>query len=232
DTVLKEGRVFPPPPAFQKVAHLKSLEDYRTIHRRSVEDPESFWAEQAGVLRWSRKWERVREWKAPNAKWFVGGKLNLADNCLDRHVETWRKNKAAIVWEGEPGETRTLTYQQLLREVCRFSNVLRRLGVKKGDRVGIYMPMIPEAAVAMLACARIGATHGVVFGGFSSEALRDRMNDAEAKVIVTADGAYRRGGIVPLKANVDGALVNAPTVRNVAVVRRTGAAGPLGARRD
>jgi acetyl-CoA synthetase len=211
DTVLKEGRVLPPPPAFQKAAHLKSIEDYRTIYRRSVEDPESFWAEQAAQLRWSRKWDRVLEWKAPFAKWFEGGKLNLADNCLDRHVETWRKNKAAIVWEGEPGETRTLTYQQLLRDVCRFANVLKKLGVKKGDRVGIYMPMIPEAAVAMLACARIGATHSVVFGGFSSEALRDRMNDAEAKVIVTADGGYRRGAVVPLKMNVDGALANAPT---------------------
>ncbi|HEY3121556.1 MAG TPA: acetate--CoA ligase [Vicinamibacteria bacterium] len=232
DTTLKEARVFPPPPAFQKAAHLKSLEDYRTIYRRSVEDPESFWAEQAGVLRWSRKWERVREWKAPDAKWFVGGRLNIADNCLDRHVETWRKNKAAIVWEGEPGETRTLTYQQLLREVCRFSNVLRRLGVKKGDRVGIYMPMIPEAAVAMLACARIGATHSVVFGGFSSEALRDRMNDAEAKVIVTADGGYRRGAVVPLKANVDGALVNAPSVEHVVMVRRTGEKVPFHSGRD
>jgi acetyl-CoA synthetase len=176
----------------------------------------------------------VLEWKAPFAKWFVGGQLNVSENCLDRHVTTWRKNKAAIIWEGEPGETRTLTYQELLREVCRFANVLRGLGVEKGDRVGIYMPMIPEAAVTMLACARIGATHSVVFGGFSSEAVRDRMNDAEAKVIVTADGAYRRGTIVHLKANVDGALSGAgcPSVAGVVVVRRTGETIPMQAGRD
>jgi acetyl-CoA synthetase len=163
----------------------------------------------------------VLEWTPPFAKWFVGGQLNLSENCLDRHVATWRKNKAAIVWEGEPGETRTLTYQQLLHEVCRFANALKSLGLQKGDRVGIYLPMIPEAAVAMLACARIGATHSVVFGGFSAEALSDRMNDAQATVVITADGGYRRGNLVPLKANVDKAMEQAATVRHVVVVKRT-----------
>jgi acetyl-CoA synthetase len=162
----------------------------------------------------------------------VGGQLNLSENCLDRHVRTWRRNKAALIWEGEPGEVRTLTYQQLLGEVCRFANVLKALGVEKGDRVGIYMPLIPEAAVAMLACTRIGATHSVVFGGFSAEALRDRMNDAQAKVVVTADGGYRRGAVVPLKANVDGALRHAPSVKHVVVVRRTGEHVPFHSGRD
>src|SRR5688572_12522510 len=210
------------------------MDDYRALYERSVSDPEGFWAEQAHTLKWSRQWDTVLEWKPPFAKWFLGGQLNVSENCLDRHVATWRKNKAAIIWEGEPGDTRTLTYQELLREVCRFANVLLGLGVKKGDRVGIYMPMIPEAAMAMLACARIGATHSVVFGGFSSEALRDRMNDAEAKLIVTADGAYRRGQVVHLKANVDGALADGkcPTVENVVVVRRTGESIPMQAGRD
>jgi len=221
-SVLKEGRVFDPPEEFQKRAHLGDLEEYRRLHARSLEDPEGFWGEQAEGLEWMRKWERVLEWKAPFARWFVGGQLNLSANCLDRHLGTWRKNKAAIVWEGEPGETRTLTYQQLHHDVCRFANVLKQLGIRKGDRVGIYMPMIPEAAVAMLACARIGATHSVVFAGFSAEALRDRMNDAEAKLIITADGAYRRGTLVALKAAVDRALPMTPGVQNVVVVRRTG----------
>jgi acetyl-CoA synthetase len=234
ESVLRETRVFGPPEAFQRAAHVQSMEDYRALYERSVSDPEGFWAEQAGALEWSRRWDTVLEWKPPFAKWFLGGQLNLTVNCLDRHVATWRKNKAAILWEGEPGETRTVTYQELLREVCRFANVLLGLGVKKGDRVGIYMPMVPEAAVAMLGCARIGATHSVVFGGFSSEALRDRMNDAEAKLIVTADGAYRRGQVVHLKANVDGALEDGkcPTVENVVVVRRTGEQIPMQMGRD
>ena len=231
-SVLKEGRVFTPPAAFRERAHIKSLEAYRGLYARSVRDPEVFWGEQAEALRWTKKWDRVLEWNPPFAKWFVGGELNLSDNCLDRHLTTWRRNKAAIVWEGEPGETRTLTYQQLHREVCRFANVLKQLGVVKGDRVGIYMPMIPEAAVAMLACARIGATHSVVFGGFSAEALRDRMNDARAKLIVTADGAYRRGTVVRLKAAVDGALTGAPSVKNVVVVKRTGEDTPMRLGRD
>jgi acetyl-CoA synthetase len=222
ESILKEGRVFPPPPEFARQAHLGSLDDYRALYARSVADPEGFWAEQAETLLWRKKWDRVLDWQPPFAKWFEGGQLNVSENCLDRHVKTWRRNKAALVWEGEPGEVRTLTYQQLLAEVCRFANVLKALGVRKGDRVGIYMPLVPEAAVAMLACTRIGATHSVVFGGFSAEALRDRMNDAQARVVVTADGGYRRGAVVPLKANVDAALEGAPSVKHVVMVRRTG----------
>jgi acetyl-CoA synthetase len=221
-SVLKENRVFEPRADFRTQAHFKSLDEYRALYERSVRDPEGFWAEQAAALVWRKPWGKVLEWAPPFAKWFVGGELNLSENCLDRHVATWRKNKAAIVWEGEPGEVRTLTYQQLLAEVCRFANALKGLGVQKGDRVGIYMPMIPEAAVAMLACARLGATHSVVFGGFSAEALSDRMNDAQANVVITADGGYRRGNVVPLKTNVDKSLEHAATVRHVVVVRRTG----------
>ena len=232
ESVLNEVRVFDPPAAFQERAHIKSLAEYRLLYERSVSDPEGFWAEQAEALTWERKWERVLDWNPPFAKWFVGGRLNLSVNCLDRHLATWRRNKAALVWEGEPGEVRTLTYQQLHHDVCRFANVLKQLGVKTGDRVGIYMPMIPEAAVAMLACARIGATHSVVFGGFSAEALRDRMNDAQAKLIVTADGAYRRGAIVALKAAVDKAVADAPSVEQVVVVRRTGSEVAMRAGRD
>jgi acetyl-CoA synthetase len=231
-SILKEQRVFPPPDAFRQAAHLRSLDEYRAAYARSLEDPEAFWAEQAEALVWSRRWDRVLDWQPPHAKWFVGAQLNISENCLDRHVATWRRNKAAIVWEGEPGDTRTLTYQQLLLEVCRFANVLKSLGVASGDRVGIYMPMIPEAAIAMLACARIGATHSVVFGGFSAEALRDRMNDAQAKLVVTADGAYRRGTVVKLKAAVDGALDDAPSVQQTVVVRRTGENVPMRAGRD
>jgi acetyl-CoA synthetase len=223
DSVLRETRVFPPPAGFAARASISGRAQYDALYRRSVDDPEGFWAEMATRLRWSTPWTRVLDWQVPFSRWFVGGSLNVADNCLDRHLEGPRRNKAAIIWVGEPeGETRVLTYQALHREVCRFANVLKRLGVKKGDRVGIYLPMIPEAAVAMLACARIGATHGVVFGGFSAEALRDRMNDAQASVIVTADGGYRRGAIVPLKANVDAAVAESPSVKDVVVVRRTG----------
>jgi acetyl-CoA synthetase len=232
DSVLKETRVFPPPPEFAKKAHVKSLDEYRALYRRSVDDPEGFWSEQAASLKWSRKWDRVLEWNPPFAKWFVNGALNLSENCLDRHVAGGRKDKTAIVWEGEPGEVRRLTYGEVLREVCRFANVLKGLGVKAGDRVGIYMPMIPEAAVAMLACTRIGATHNVVFGGFSAEAVRDRMNDSEAKLIVTADGGYRRGSIVPLKANVDNAAAACPSVKHIVVVKRTGADVSMKAGRD
>jgi acetyl-CoA synthetase len=231
-SVLKESRIFPPPEAFRRKAHLQRLEDYEALYRKSVEDPEGFWGEQAQALDWIRKWDRVLEWNPPFAKWFVGAELNLSANCLDRHLTTWRRHKAALLWEGEPGEIRTLTYLQLHREVCRFANVLKSLGVGKGDRVGIYLPMIPEAAVSMLACARIGATHSVVFGGFSAEAVRDRMNDAEAKLIITADGSYRRGAIVPLKANVDKAVAGTPSVKHVVVVKRTGEAVPMDRGRD
>jgi len=220
NSLLKEDRVFAPPAAFSEGAHIKSLDDYRYIYRRSIEDPEGFWAGIAGELRWSRPWDRVLEWDEPFAKWFVGGQLNIADNCLDRHLETWRRNKAALIWEGEPGDTRTLTYQELHREVCRFANVLRSLGIRKGDRVAIYMPMIPELPVAMLACARIGATHSVIFGGFSAEAIKDRIQDAEARAVITADGGFRRGAVVRLKPAVDEALKQCPSVDQVVVVRR------------
>jgi acetyl-CoA synthetase len=229
---LKETRVFPPPPEFQRKAHIKSLDEYRALYRRSVEDPEGFWGEQAQQLEWSRKWDRVLEWNAPHAKWFVNGALNLSENCLDRHVAAGKKDKRALVWEGEPGDTRTLSYGELLSEVCKFANVLKGLGVKVGDRVGIYMPLIPEAAVAMLACARIGATHNVVFGGFSAEAVRDRMKDSEASVVVTADGGFRRGAVVPLKANTDAGLQGAPSVKHVVVVKRTKQDVPMKAGRD
>jgi len=234
ESLLKEKRVFPPPDGFSRAAHIKSLEEYRRLYDQSVKDPEGFWAEQAQALAWSRKWDRVLEWSPPFAKWFGGGTLNLSENCLDRHVAAGRGAKTAILWEGEPGETRAVTYAELLAEVKRFANVLRGLGVAKGDRVGIYMPMIPEAAAAMLACARVGAIHSVVFGGFSSEALRDRMNDAQAGLIVTADGGYRRGAVVPLKASVDGALAGGgcPSVKTVVVVRRTGQDVPMEKGRD
>jgi acetyl-CoA synthetase len=221
ESVLKEKRVFPPPAEFSQRAHLKTAE-YERLFRLAEEQPETFWADIAGELEWFAPWRTVLEWKAPFAKWFVGATTNLSYNCLDRHLSTWRRNKAAIIWEGEPGDSRTLTFHDLHREVCKFANVLKHLGIGKGDRVCIYLPMIPEAAIAMLACARIGAAHSVVFGGFSAEALRDRLNDAQAKLVVTADGGYRRGAVVPLKTNVDEALRDAPSVENVVVVRRTG----------
>ncbi|MBM3269777.1 MAG: acetate--CoA ligase [Candidatus Sericytochromatia bacterium] len=221
-SILQEKRVFPPPERFSQGAHIQSLREYEAIYDRSVRDPEGFWAEIAEQLHWFRKWDRVLDWQPPFAEWFVGGQTNLAYNCLDRHLTTARKNKAALLWEGEPGDTRVLTYFELHREVCKLANVLTDLGLKAGDRVGIYMPMIPEAAIAMLACARIGATHSVVFGGFSAEALKDRMNDAEARVVITADGGWRRGVVVPLKAQVDAAAHGIPTLEHVLVVRRTG----------
>jgi acetyl-CoA synthetase len=223
DSVLRENRVFPPPAEFSRNAHVSGRKAYDELYERSVKDPEGFWADLAEKkLRWTTRWSKVLDWQPPFAKWFVGGKINISDNCLDRHLSGPRRTKPAIIWEGEPGEKRVLTYEELHREVCRFANGLKKLGVRAGDRVGIYLPMIPEAVVAMLACARIGATHSVVFGGFSAEALRDRMNDAEASVVITADGGYRRGAIVPLKANVDDALKEVPTVRHVVVVKRTG----------
>jgi acetyl-CoA synthetase len=232
ESVLREGRVFPPAPDFARRARIGSRAAYDDLYRRSLEDPEGFWGEMAATLRWTAPWQGVLAWDPPFARWFVGGRLNVADNCLDRHLDGPRRNKAAIIWEGEPGERRVITYHELWRDVCRFANVLKELGVRAGDRVGLYLPMVPELAVAMLACARIGATHSVVFGGFSAEALRDRMNDAEATVVVTADGGYRRGAVVPLKANVDAALAAVPSVRSVVVVRRTGEAVPMQAGRD
>src|SRR5713101_5933324 len=216
--LLKEGRKFRPSAAFVKAAQVKSPAVYKEAARNSV----AFWEKQARTLRWMRPWRKGLEWKLPYAKWFIGGKLNVSDNCLDRHVEGPRRNKAAFIWEGEPGDTRVLTYWDLYREVNRFASALRTHGVKKGDAVTIYMPMIPELPIAMLACARIGAPHSVVFGGFSPESLRDRINDCKSKVVITADGGHRRGGLVPLKKNTDDALKECPFVSTVIVYKRTG----------
>ena len=220
---LVEKRVFKPAKEFAKQARIRSLEHYRRLYRESIRHPEKFWAREASELVWQKRWRKVLEWKAPFAKWFVGGKLNVSENCLDRHLTGPNRNKAAILWEGEPGDKRTLTYQQLHRDVCRFANVLKRNKIRKGDRVIIYMPTIPEAAIAMLACARIGAVHSVVFGGFSAESIRDRIADCGAVAVITADGGYRRGSIVPLKKNVDDALRGGISVKRVIVFRRTGA---------
>lgn len=225
ESILQEKRLFDPPAEFSQNAHIKSLEEYQQLYDKAQADPQKFWAELAETqLQWFQKWDTVLDWQPPFAKWFVGGKINISYNCLDRHLTTWRKNKAALIWEGEPGDSRTLTYAQLHREVCQFANALKQLGVQKGDRVGIYLPMIPEAAIAMLACARIGATHNVVFGGFSAEALRDRLVDAQAKAVITADGGWRKDAMVPLKVQVDKALADnaVPTVHSVLVVKRTG----------
>ena len=224
DALLKENRQFPPPDAFRQRAVLNDP----AIYERAAKDPEAFWAAVAGEIDWIEPWHTVLEWKLPYAKWFVGGKLNASANCLDRHVTTARRNKAALVWEGEPGDRRTLTYWDLFREVKQFANVLKSLGVKRGDRVALYLPLIPELAIAMLACARIGAIHSVVFGGFSAESLRDRINDAQAELLVTADGGYRRGHIVPLKQMADEALKETPSIRNVVIVQRqVGGAFPV-----
>ena len=224
ESILKEKRLFQPPTEFSGNAHIKSLDEYKQLYEKAKANPEAFWAELAEQeLHWFQKWEKVLDWQPPFAKWFVGGKINISYNCLDRHLTTWRRNKAALIWEGEPGDSRIFTYAQLHREVCQMANVLKQLGVQKGDRVGIYMPMIPEAAIAMLACTRIGAPHTVVFGGFSAEALKDRLVDAEAKLVITADGGWRKDAIVPLKTQVDKALADngAPSVANVLVVKRT-----------
>ncbi len=219
-SLSREKRIFKPKEPFSRRAQIKSLSQYKKMYEQSVKTPEKFWAKVAEELYWFRRWKKVLEWKNPHSKWFVNGKINLSYNCLDRHLGSWRRNKAAIIWEGENGETATWTYQQLHSQVCKFASVLKMLGIRKGDRVCIYMPMIPELAVAMLACARIGAVHSIVFAGFSASALIDRINDAEAKLIVTADGGYRRGQIITLKENVDAAVEHCPTVENVVVVKR------------
>ena len=216
DALLKEDRAFPPSAAFCAQAAINDPAIYETAAR----DPEAFWAGFARELEWIKPWSKVLDWNPPHAKWFVDGQINVSANCLDRHVRTWRRNKAAFIWEGEPGDRRTLTYFDLYRQVCQFANVLTSLGVKKGDRVALYLPLVPELAIAMLACARIGAVHSVVFGGFSAESLSDRINDASATLLVTADGGYRRGGIVPLKQMADEALAFTPTIQHVVVVRR------------
>ena len=216
-----EDRLFPPPPAFAEQAHIKSEEQLESLRAEAIANPEAFWARMAEELHWFKKWDTVLNWQPPHAEWFVGGKINLSYNCLDRHLGTARRNKTALIWEGEPGDQRTLTYEQLHSEVCKFGNVLTQRGVAQGDRVALYMPLIPELAIAMLACARLGATHSVIFGGFSSSALVDRINDASCKVVVTADGGWRRGNEVKLKAAVDEALKETPSVESCIVVRRT-----------
>src|SRR6476661_3460289 len=232
DSILQEQRKFPPPAEFSRHAHVKSMDEYERLYKESVDDPDRFWSRIASELHWFKKWDKVIEWNCPWAKWFVGGQLNLSYNCVDRHVETWRKNKAAIIWESEPGEIRTLTYQQLHREVQKFANVLKSLGVMQGDRVAIYMGMTPELPIAMLACARIGAPHTVVFGGFSSNALIDRIHDSQASMVVTQDGSYRRGSEVKLFPAVEEALKSCPSVKNVIVYQRTGTAINMQSGRD
>ncbi|WP_435019066.1 acetate--CoA ligase [Tundrisphaera sp. TA3] len=229
---LHEDRVFPPPAGFASGAHIKSLEDYQKLCDRARDDPEGFWAEMAGILSWDKRWDKVYNWDLPKVEWFVGGKLNASYNCVDRHCEGAGKDKPALIFEGEPGDRRVLTYGELKDEVSRFANVLKAQGVEKGDKVAIYMPMIPEAVIAMLACARIGAPHTVVFGGFSGEALAGRIQDCEAKLLVTADGGYRRGKVVPLKQNADAAVANCPSIRAVIVHKRTGQDVPMVEGRD
>ncbi len=215
-TLLDEQRKFAPPKEFKRTAIAKA----KTVYKEAGDARLRFWAKQARQLDWIKPWKKVLDWNPPHAKWFVGGKLNASANCLDRHISSATRNKVALLWEGEPGDRRAITYWELYREVNRFANVLKSLGVRRGDRIAIYMPMIPEVVVAMLACARIGAPHSVVFGGFSAESLRDRINDAKAKLVITADIGYRRGQIVPLKRNVDEALEETPTIKHTVVVRR------------
>ncbi len=232
DSILKETRLFQPGAEFSQKAHIKTTEQYEALYREALENPDKFWGEIAGELHWFRKWDKVLEWDAPWAKWFVGGQINISYNCLDRHVTNYRRNKAALIWEGEPGEIRTLTYQQLLSEVSKFANVLKSLGIGKGDTVAIYMGMTPELPIAMLACARIGAAHSVVFGGFSANALIDRINDAQCKAVITQDGSYRRGSEIPLKTTVDEALPDCVSVKTVIVYKRTGSTVKMESGRD
>ena len=228
DALLSEDRVFAPPPEFAE----RALVSDRTIYERAEADPEGFWAEQAERLTWFKRWDTVSTWEPPWVRWFEGGRLNASYNCLDRHVEAGGGDRVAYYWEGEPGDTRTITYRDLYEETCRFANALKELGVRRGDRVAIYLGMVPELPVAMLACARIGAAHSVVFGGFSAEALKDRINDAQAKILITADGAHRRGQVVPLKESADEAVTGCPSIEHVVTVRRTGGEHGFTAGRD
>ena len=235
ESVLQEERLFQPPAEFSQTAQIKSLEEYQRLYEQAKAEPEKFWAKLAEKeLHWFQTWDKVLDWQPPFAKWFIGGKLNISYNCLDRHLTTERRDKIALIWEGEPGDSRTFTYSQLHREVCQIANVLKQLGVQKGDRIGLYLPMIPEAVIAMLACTRIGAPHTVVFGGFSAEALKDRLLDAQAKVVITADGGWRKDAMVPLKTQVDKALEDhgVPSVHSVLVVKRTGQATHMEPGRD
>jgi acetyl-CoA synthetase len=228
DALLSENRVFEPSQEFRR----RALWNDPAVYDRAAADPEAFWAEQAESLAWFKKWDRVSEWNPPWVKWFLGGTLNASYNCLDRHIEAGGGDKVAYYWEGEPGEERTITYRELYEEVCKFANGLKSLGVAKGDRVAIYLGMVPELPIAMLACARLGAAHSVVFGGFAASALRDRINDAEAKVLITGDGGYRRGQVVPLKQNAEEAIRECPTIEHVVTVRRTGGEHPFSEDRD
>jgi len=235
DVLQVEGKSFPPSPAFSKEAYIKSQKEYEDLYRRSIEDAEPFWSEQAeSMLHWNKKWTKTLEYnfEKPEIRWFIGGKLNVSFNCLDRHLATWRKNKAAIIWEADDGSYKTYTYEQLSHEVNRFANVLKKKGIRRGDRVAIYLPMIPELPIAMLACARIGAIHSVVFGGFSTQALRGRVQDCGAKLLITADKSVRGGRFFPLKANADEALTESPTIEGVIVVRRAGGDVEMKAGRD
>jgi len=222
DSVMQEQRIFPPPAEFAARARIGSLEEYQKLYDEAAADLPAFWGKLAAELHWFKPFSKVLEWNEPVAKWFVGGQTNVAYNCLDVHLETPRRNKAAFIWEGEPGDTRVLTYQMLHHEVCKFANVLKSLGIGPGDVVSIYMPLVPELAIAMLACARIGAVHSVIFGGFSAEAIADRNNDARAKLQITADAGWRRGKQIPLKQNVDLALTKSPSVQKCVVLRRIG----------
>ncbi|MDX1564462.1 MAG: AMP-binding protein, partial [Phycisphaeraceae bacterium] len=215
DDLLHELRHFPPPQAFADQATANDPD----LFQKAAEDPEGYWEQEARQLEWFEPWSKVLEWTPPHCKWFLGGKLNITHNCLDRHLEQ-NGDKAALIWEGEPGDQKTLTFAEVHAETCRFANALKSLGIGKGDRVAIYMPMVPEAAIAMLACARIGAIHSVVFGGFSAESLSDRINDSDCRALITADGGYRRGKILPLKQTADKALENTSTIEHVVVVRR------------
>ncbi len=230
---MAPANVYPPSREFSSRAHVQSMDAYRTLYRRAAEKPEEFWGDLAEKeLFWFQKWSHVFEWHPPFGKWFVGGKTNASYNCLDRHLATHRKNKVAILWEGEPGDQRQISYQELHRLVCRFANVLKGRGLKQGDRVIIYMGMVPELPVALLACARLGVIHSVVFGGFSAEALKARIQDLEAQVVITGDGAWRRGKEVRLKEAVDEALADCPSVKNVIVLQRTGGAITMKEGRD
>ncbi|MCC7085811.1 MAG: acetate--CoA ligase [Pirellulales bacterium] len=232
DTVLQESRLFPPTPEFAAQARIGSLAAYEAMWNEAAADTEAFWGKLAGELHWFQPFTKSLQWNEPFANWFVGGKTNASYNCLDAHLDGSRRNKAAIIWEGEPGDERTLTYQELHHEVCKFANVLKQFGMKPGDVASIYMPMTPELVIAMLACARIGVIHSVIFGGFSSEAIADRNNDAKAKMVITADGGWRRGQQLPLKANVDAALEKSPTVKHCIVLRRLGNRVHMQAGRD
>jgi acetyl-CoA synthetase len=233
-SMMEEKRVFKPPTGLSKKAYVKSMAEYQKLYQRSIDDPEGFWAEKAEELVWFKKWDKVLEsnFKEGKHAWFVGGKINVSYNCLDRHLSTWRKNKAAIIWEGDIGDSRTLTYQELYTEVCKFANVLKKHGIKKGDRVSIYLPMVPELPIAMLACARIGAIHCIVFGGFSADALKDRIQDCGAKMLICCDGYYRSGKVIRSKENADKAVESCPDVKDVIVVQRAGADAVLKPGRD